>query len=44
MLFAERRSSILQMLQREGKLYSSELSKSLLVSEDTIRRNHGQFA
>jgi DeoR/GlpR family transcriptional regulator of sugar metabolism len=39
MLTAERRRSILQILQREGKVYASELSKLLQVSEDTIRRD-----
>jgi DeoR/GlpR family transcriptional regulator of sugar metabolism len=39
MLAAERRRSIVQMLQREGKVYASELSKALHVSEDTIRRD-----
>ena len=39
MLTAERRRSILQILQREGKVLASELSKALQVSEDTIRRD-----
>ena len=39
MLTAERRRSILQTLQREGKVYASELSRLLQVSEDTIRRD-----
>ena len=39
MLTAERRRSILQILQREGKVLASELSKLLQVSEDTIRRD-----
>jgi hypothetical protein len=33
MLTAERRRSILQTLQREGKVYASELSKLLQVKE-----------
>ena len=39
MLTAERRRSIVQTLQRDGKVLASELSKSLQVSEDTIRRD-----
>jgi DeoR/GlpR family transcriptional regulator of sugar metabolism len=39
MLTEERRRSILQKLQREGKVYATELSKALQVSEDTIRRD-----
>jgi DeoR/GlpR family transcriptional regulator of sugar metabolism len=44
MLTAERRRSILQTLQREGKVHSSELSKVLRVSEDTIRRDLNELA
>jgi len=44
MLTAERRRSIMQTLQREGKVYASELSKTLHVSEDTIRRDLRQLA
>src|SRR5579885_3691294 len=44
MLTAERRRSILQTLQREGKVLSSELSKVLHVSEDTIRRDLNELA
>ena len=44
MLTAERRRSIVQMLQREGKVYASELSKALHVSEDTIRRDLRELA
>lgn len=44
MLTAERRRSILQMLQRNGKVLASELSKTLLVSEDTIRRDLRELA
>src|SRR6266849_5134117 len=39
MLTAERRRSIMQTLQRDGKVLSTELSKALQVSEDTIRRD-----
>lgn len=39
MLHAERRQYILERLQREGKVVASELSVSLDVSEDTIRRD-----
>src|SRR6266516_4507050 len=44
MLTAERRRSILQTLQREGKVLASELSKTLQVSEDTIRRDLNDLA
>lgn len=44
MLTAERRRSIVQMLQRDGKVLASELSKSLHVSEDTIRRDLRELA
>src|SRR6266496_2674173 len=44
MLTAERRRSILQTLQREGKVYASELSKAMHVSEDTIRRDLRELA
>lgn len=44
MLTAERRRSIMQTLQREGKVYASELSKLLHVSEDTIRRDLRELA
>src|SRR5213080_2799046 len=44
MLTAERRRSIMQMLQRDGKVYASELSKDLRVSEDTIRRDLRELA
>ncbi len=44
MLTAERRRSIMQTLQREGKVYASELSKALNVSEDTIRRDLRELA
>src|SRR6266566_8560040 len=44
MLTAERRRSIMQTLQREGKVLSSELSKVLHVSEDTIRRDLNELA
>src|SRR5439155_9524386 len=44
MLTAERRRSIVQTLQRDGKVYASELSKALRVSEDTIRRDLRELA
>jgi DeoR/GlpR family transcriptional regulator of sugar metabolism len=44
MLTAERRRSILHTLQREGRVYASELSKLLQVSEDTIRRDLNELA
>ncbi len=44
MLTAERRRSIVQTLQRDGKVLASELSKSLHVSEDTIRRDLRELA
>jgi DeoR/GlpR family transcriptional regulator of sugar metabolism len=39
MLTAERRQYILDLLQREKKVLSSELSVALEVSEDTVRRD-----
>lgn len=44
MLTAERRRSIVQTLQRDGKVLASELSKTLQVSEDTIRRDLRELA
>ena len=44
MLTAERRRSIIQTLQRDGKVLASELSKNLQVSEDTIRRDLRELA
>lgn len=44
MLTAERRRLILQTLQREGTVQASELSKTLQVSEDTIRRDLRELA
>ena len=44
MLTAERRRSIMQTLQRDGKVLASELSKTLHVSEDTIRRDLRELA
>lgn len=44
MLTAERRRSIMHTLQQNGKVYASELSKSLQVSEDTIRRDLRELA
>jgi DeoR/GlpR family transcriptional regulator of sugar metabolism len=39
MLTVERRRSMMQILQRDGKVLASELSQALQVSEDTIRRD-----
>ncbi len=44
MLTAERRRSIMQALQRDGQVLASELSRSLRVSEDTIRRDLRELA
>lgn len=44
MMTEERRRSIVQTLQRDGKVLASELSKSLHVSEDTIRRDLRELA
>jgi len=44
MLTAERRRSIMQALQRDGQVLASERSKSLHVSEDTIRRDLRELA
>ncbi|GAC1397021.1 MAG: DeoR/GlpR family DNA-binding transcription regulator [Ktedonobacteraceae bacterium] len=44
MLTAERRRSIMQILQRDGQVLASELSKALHVSEDTIRRDLNELA
>ncbi len=44
MLTAERRRSILRTLQNEGKVLASDLSKTLHVSEDTIRRDLRELA
>src|SRR5207302_7928942 len=44
MLTAERRRSIMQTLQREGKVHATELSKVLQVSEDTILRDLRELA
>jgi DeoR/GlpR family transcriptional regulator of sugar metabolism len=44
MLTAERRRSIMQALQQDGKVLASELSKALKVSEDTIRRDLRELA
>ena len=44
MLTAERRRSIMQTLQHDGKVLASELSKELNVSEDTIRRDLRELA
>jgi DeoR/GlpR family transcriptional regulator of sugar metabolism len=44
MLTAERRRSIVQTLERDGKVLASELSKAMNVSEDTIRRDLRELA
>ncbi|HEY3233054.1 MAG TPA: DeoR family transcriptional regulator, partial [Roseiflexaceae bacterium] len=44
MLTAERRQQILETLRRDGKVLASELSASLAVSEDTIRRDLRELA
>ncbi len=44
MLTAERRRSIMQTLQHDGKVLATELSKALRVSEDTIRRDLRELA
>jgi DeoR/GlpR family transcriptional regulator of sugar metabolism len=44
MLTAERRRSIMQLLQRDGKVHATELSRALHVSEDTIRRDLRELA
>jgi DeoR/GlpR family transcriptional regulator of sugar metabolism len=44
MMTAERRRSIMQILQRDGKVLATDLSKSLRVSEDTIRRDLRELA
>lgn len=44
MLTAERRQHILLVLEREGKVHASDLSQSLRVSEDTIRRDLREMA
>jgi DeoR/GlpR family transcriptional regulator of sugar metabolism len=44
MLTAERRQFILDILHREKKVLSSELSTALKVSEDTIRRDLRELA
>lgn len=44
MLMAERQQHILAALQRQGKVVASELSGTLEVSEDTIRRDLRKLA
>jgi DeoR/GlpR family transcriptional regulator of sugar metabolism len=44
MLTAERRQLILNILHRDKKVLSSELSAVLKVSEDTIRRDLRELA
>ena len=44
MLTAERRQFILEILRRDKKVLSTELSAVLKVSEDTIRRDLRELA
>src|SRR5437868_1873634 len=44
MLTAERRQRIMETLRRDGKVLASELSTTLSVSEDTIRRDLRELA
>lgn len=44
MLTEERRQHILELLRRDGKVLSSQLSANLKVSEDTIRRDLREMA
>lgn len=44
MLPAERRQHILEMLRTDGKVVAAELSQSLGISEDTIRRDLREMA
>jgi DeoR/GlpR family transcriptional regulator of sugar metabolism len=44
MLTAERRQFILEILHRNKKVLSSELSNELKVSEDTVRRDLRELA
>ena len=44
MLKEERRRNILALLRREGKVVARELSESLQISEDTIRRDLNELA
>ena len=44
MLMLERHQYILETLQREGKVLASTLSRELVVSEDTIRRDLQKLA
>lgn len=44
MLTIERRQYILEILRRDGKVLASELSATLKVSEDTIRRDLRELA
>ena len=44
MLTAERRQRIMETLRRDGKVLASELSTTLGVSEDTIRRDLRELA
>jgi len=44
MLTAERRQLILERLRRDGKIVAAELSESLAVSPDTVRRDLRELA
>src|SRR5262245_29045505 len=44
MLSAERRQYILETLRRDGRIHATELSATLNVSEDTIRRDLRELA
>lgn len=44
MLTAERRQLILETLRRDGKVHASDLSSTLSISEDTIRRDLRELA
>lgn len=44
MLTAERRQAILERLQKDGRVFSADLSQAFGVSEDTIRRDLREMA
>src|SRR5689334_2830936 len=44
MLTAERRQAILELLRRDGKVVAADLSSSLAVSPDTVRRDLRELA
>ena len=44
MLTEERRQAILERLERDGKVVAAELSASLAVSPDTVRRDLRELA